>query len=83
MYRLDPGNPPKSCPDCKITGESFKVKVFQLNEHYEGVILCTNNACKWPLNKFKPESFLVQDVREQLKRKKEKKNKQPDATNDH
>ena len=25
MYRLDPGNPPKSCPDCKITGESFKV----------------------------------------------------------
>jgi hypothetical protein len=69
---LDPAHPPKHCPDCKAKGNSSKVRVFQLNLDYEGVILCENKLCKWPLNRFKSDSYLVADTRKVAGKKKEK-----------
>jgi len=61
---LDPSNPPKFCPDCKEKGVNSKVRVFELNLDYEGVVMCENKSCKWPFSKYPSERFLIADVRE-------------------
>ena len=38
--QLDPQNPPKYCPQCKLNGKKSKVKAFTLKD--EKVVMCKN-----------------------------------------
>ena len=40
---------------CVIYLLFVKVKVYQINENYEGLFMCENKNCPWPLNKYKSD----------------------------
>ena len=42
--QLDPLNPPKYCPQCKLNGKKSKVKTFTIDN--EKVVMCKNDKVK-------------------------------------
>ena len=46
----NPQKPPKTCPDCHKKGVKKKVKMFMINLDDEGVFMCEDPSCPWPLN---------------------------------
>jgi hypothetical protein len=71
---LDPENPPKHCPVCREKGVKSKVKIYKINLDNDGVIMCENVDCPWPLTTHGPDQVMLVVKNEEKKKKKKDKN---------